>query len=192
MTAVDLQDERTIVTLSKIEILESTIGFMEMLLDETLDHSDADWAKGKIFQFKFDLQQFNADPSVSESRPFLLMKAGSDEPLSDSAIDSIIRVAQDNDLQDEFCKFHAAGRVWGFFSHKVLPLVEELATNHIAIAYGNSQSNALILPDYQFVAFFNASQERIAKGLEDAKACLAFCQAASLVSAPGQESRSRQ
>jgi len=155
-------------SLSKQDMMKKTVQFMSALVDQSLTPADAEAMKTLVHNFRRDLEAFNEDASLTFTRPFMLMEADGSALLPEDTIDRILRVAADNDMQDEFCKVYSAGQWICLFSHKARPLIEELQ-NHLRIGFCNLISNGIAIDGYQFLGFFSASDERIKAGLIEAE-----------------------
>jgi len=156
------------VTLSKQEMMKKTVQFMQALIDETLTPQVAEEMQALAHNHRRDLEAFNDDTSLNYTRPFLLMEVDGTGVLPEETLDRILRVAADNNMQDEFWKLTSAGQVVCLFSHKARPMIEELA-KHMAISFGNIISNGIAIDGYQFLGFYSASSERIKAGLAEAE-----------------------
>lgn len=141
---------------------------MRALLDETLTPQHAEEMTALVHNFRRDLEAFNDDARLTYTRPFLLMEADGTALLPEETLDRILRVAVDNNMQDEFWKLTSAGLVVCLFSHKARPLVEEIS-KHMAIGFCNIISNGIAIDGYHFLGFFSAPDERIKSGLVEAE-----------------------
>ncbi|CAN7487520.1 hypothetical protein LJR071_003223 [Pseudomonas sp. LjRoot71] len=155
-------------TLSKQEMMKKTVQFMRALVDETLTSQAAEEMKALVHNYRRDLEAFNDDASLTYTRPFLLMVGDASAPLPEETIDAILRIAADNDLQDEFWKLTSAGQIFCLCSHKALALVKEIA-KHMLIGFGNINANGIAIDGYHFLGFYSASAERIKAGLLEAE-----------------------
>lgn len=155
-------------TLSKQEMMKKTVQFMQALIDETLTPQVAEEMKALVHNYRRDLEAFNDDSSLTFTRPFLLMVGDASAHLPEETIDAILRIASDNDLQDEFWKLTSAGQIFCLFSHKARALVEEIA-KHMPIGFGNINGNGIAIDGYHFLGFYSASAERIKAGLLEAE-----------------------
>ena len=161
-------------TLSKQEMMKKTVQFMSALLDKSLTPADAEPMKALVHNYRRDLEAFNEDASLTFTKPFILMEADGSALLPEETLDRILRVAADNDMQDEFCKLNSAGQLVCLFSHKARPLIDELQ-KHLRIGYCNIISNGIFIDGYQFLGFFSAPDDRIEAGLAEAKLYLQAC-----------------
>ena len=155
-------------SLSKQDIMKKTVQFMSAIVDESLTPADAEAMKALVHNYRRDLEAFNEDASLTFTRPFILMEADGSALLPEDTIDRILRVAADNDMQDEFWKLNSDGQIVCLFSHKGRPLMDELK-KHMRIGYCNLISNGLAFDGYHFLGYFSAPAERIKSGLVEAE-----------------------
>lgn len=155
-------------SLSKQDMMKKTVQFMRALVDESVTPQVAEEMKALVHNYRRELEAFNDDAALTFTRPFLLMEVDGSGVLPEETLDRILRIAADNDMQDEFCKLTSAGQVVCLFSHKARALVEEIS-KQMAIGFGNIIGNGIAIDGYQFLGFYSASAERIKAGLAEAE-----------------------
>ena len=155
-------------SLSKQDMMKKTVQFMRALVNENLTTSDAEEMKALVHNYRRELEVFNDDVNLTYTRPFLLMEADGAGFLPEETLDRILRIAADNDMQNEFIKLTSAGEVLCLFSHKGRELVEEIS-KQLSIGFGNLIGNGIVIDGYHFLGFYSASAERIKAGLVEAE-----------------------
>lgn len=114
----------------------------------------------EVLAFLNDLQEYNDDPSISESRPFFFVSTRDGTfALERQVIESILMEADSRGVADQFKNtVNRRGEFVLYFSHMARTFATEMAKLH-ALSIANVGANGLCLDSFISQGLFTISEE---------------------------------